>query len=391
MKNLNIEKGTITILTIQSYPLKKQGIIVYSNIGILRICAKEKGENLNMKKAKKRKILIGVLLLLILAAILVGGSMFLEYCGKGTAEGETVSIEIEQGEGLWDIAGKLKEEGLIRHKFVFYLKAKSMGAVSKLRYGKFELYKDAGVGMLIEDLISGGAKKDEVMFTVPEGYTIEQIAVKLEQEGICSEEEFLEAVEKEYAYWFLESIPSDAKVRYRLQGFLYPDTYAIADNMGAEDIVMIMLDQFNNKYTKEMDDKAKALGKTTYEVVTEASMIERETSVDAERGMIAGVIKNRLEIGMRLQIDPTFLYPLTEGLYDITQVLYEHTLYDSPYNTYQNAGLPPGPIANPAISSLEAALNPVEHDYFFYHTDEEKNDGSHIFTKTYDEHLSTQS
>lgn len=348
-----------------------------------------------MRKRKEKNtflsILIGVLLLLILVVIFVGGSMFLEYSEKGTAQGETVSIEIEQGEGLWDIAGKLKEEGLIRHRLVFYLKARNMGATSKLRYGTFELYKDAGVEMLIEDLISGGAKKEETMFTVPEGYTIEQIAVKLEQEGICLEDEFLQAAEQEYSYWFLESIPADAEVRYRLQGFLYPDTYAIGDDMKAEDIVMAMLNQFGNKYTQEMDDKAKALGKTTYQVVTEASMIERETGVDAERGMIAGVIKNRLEIGMRLQIDPTFLYPLTEGLYDITDVLYEHTLYDSPYNTYQNAGLPPGPIANPAISSLEAALNPVDHDYFFYHTDEEKKDGSHIFTETYDEHLSTQS
>lgn len=335
-------------------------------------------------------IVLGILGVLIIVALYFGITMFSEYNSKGVLEGETVTIEIEQGEGTWDIAEKLKEEGLIRYQSMFYLKARNMGATSKLRYGTFTIYKEAGLEAIIESLTSGGARKEEVMFTVPEGYTIEQIAVKLEEEGICLESEFLQAVEKDYDYWFLESIPADADVNYRLQGFLYPETYAISDDMTAEDIVVVMLEQFGSKYTKEMEAKAIALGKTTYEVVIEASIIERETSVDSEKSTIAGVIKNRLEDGMKLQIDPTFLYPITNGLYNITEVTYEHTKYDSPYNTYQNTGLPPGPIANPALSSLEAALNPEEHEYFFYHTDTEKNDGSHLFTKTYEEHLNTQ-
>lgn len=335
-------------------------------------------------------ILLGILLLLLLVAAYFGITMYAEYNSEGTLAGETVSIEIEQGESMWDIAAKLKEEGLIRYQSVFYLKAKSMGAVAKLRYGTFSIYREAGLEDIINTLISGGALKEETMFTVPEGYTIEQIAVKLENEGICSESEFLYAVEQDYDYWFLESVPEDAEVRYKLQGFLYPETYAISEDMTAEDIVVVMLDYFGTMYTEEMDARAKELGKTTYEVVIEASIIERETTVDSEKSMIAGVIQNRLEIDMMLQIDPTFLYPITNGLYDITTVTYEHTQYDSPYNTYQNKGLPPGPISNPAISSLEAALNPAEHEYYYYHTDTEKNDGSHIFTKTYQEHLSTQ-
>ncbi|MBQ8804147.1 MAG: endolytic transglycosylase MltG [Tyzzerella sp.] len=350
-----------------------------------------------MSKRRRRKrtspvlwILLGIVCVLILVAAYFAATMISEYNSKGALKGETVTIEIKQGEGTWDIAAKLKEEGLIRYKSVFYLKARNMGATSKLRYGTFTIYKEAGLESIINSLVSGGAMKEETRFTVPEGYTIEQIAVKLEEEGICLESEFLQAVEQEYDYWFLESIPADAEVRYRLQGFLYPETYAIADDMTAEDIVVTMLEQFGNIYTKDMEAKAIALGKTTYEVVIEASIIERETGVDAEKNTIAGVIKNRLEDGMKLQIDPTFLYPITEGLYDITDVTYEHTLYDSPYNTYQNAGLPPGPIANPALSSLEAALNPEDHDYFYYHTDTDKNDGSHLFTKTYQEHLNTQ-
>ena len=335
-------------------------------------------------------VLLGIVCVLILVAAYFVASMYSEYNSRGVNKGDKVTIEIEQGEGTRAIAEKLKAEGLIKYKSVFFLKIRDMGVAGKLRYGSFTFYKEAGLELIIESLISGGALKEEAMFTVPEGYTIEQIAVKLESEGFCTSEEFLAAVEEEYDYWFLASIPENDQVRYRLQGFLYPETYAIGDEMKARDIVNVMLEQFEEIYTKDMEAKAISIGKTTYEVVVEASIIERETGVDSEKDMIAGVIKNRLETGMKLQIDPTFLYPITDGLYDITKVTYEHTLIDSPYNTYQNEGLPPGPIANPALSSLEAALNPVEHDYLFYHTDTQKNDGSHLFTKTYEEHLNTQ-
>ena len=342
------------------------------------------------KKSKIINIVLCILGVLFLVVTFVLGSIFIEYNSTGEGTKETITIEIEQGFGSWDIADKLKEEGLIQYRIAFYLKARSMGASAKLRYGTFTLHRDAGLQTIIEDLTSGGAQKEEEMFTVPEGYTIEQIAKKLEKEGICSESEFLDAVEKDYDYWFLDEVPEDAQVFYKLQGFLYPETYAISEEMSAEDIVTVMLDEFDKKFTSDMKEKMKAIGKTMFEVVTEASIIERETRVDSERVMVAGVIKNRLKKGMRLQIDPTFLYPITNGLYDIEKSTYEHTQYDSPYNTYRISGLPAGPIANPGLPSLEAALNPVEHDFYYYHTDTDKNDGSHIFTKTYKEHLDTQ-
>ena len=342
------------------------------------------------KKSRIINIVLCVLGVLFLVVAFVLGSIFIEYNSTGEGTKETVTIEIEQGSGSWDIANKLKQGGLIQYRIAFYLKARSMGASAKLRYGTFTLHRDAGLQTIIEDLTSGGAQKEEQMFTVPEEYTIEQIAKKLEKEGICSEGEFLQAVEGDYDYWFLDEVPEDAEVFYKLQGFLYPETYAIGEEMSAEDIVTVMLDEFDKKFTSDMKDKLKAIGKTMFEVVTEASVIERETMVDSERAMVAGVIKNRLKKGMRLQIDPTFLYPITKGLYDIEKSTYEHTQYDSPYNTYRISGLPAGPIANPGLPSLEAALTPVEHDFYYYHTDTDKNDGSHIFTKTYKEHLDTQ-
>ena len=338
----------------------------------------------------RRKISIIVILLVFVAGVLLAGSMFLEYRSDGHGVGETVTIEIEQGEGIWDIAGKLKEEGLIKYRAVFCLKAINMDATHKLRYGTFRLYKDAGLKALIEGLISGGAQKEQVMFTIIEGSTIEQIAKKLDSEGIFTEAEFLQAVEGDYEYWFLENLPEDAPVYYKLQGFLYPDTYAIGEDMTAEDFVTILLNRFGEQFTTEMQDQMKAIGKTVYEVVIEASIIEREAVKDSERETIAGVIKNRLEIGKRLEMCPTVLYPLTNGIYDKDNVTTKDTKLDSPYNTYANKGLPPGPIANPGLSSLKAAINPQEHDYFYYHTDPNKQDGSHIFTKTFAEHTNTQ-
>lgn len=343
-----------------------------------------------MRKKKIRMILLIVLGVLILTGAVLGISMLMEYGSSGLGKGEAVTIEVNQGDGAWEIAGKLKEEGLIKYRAVFYLKARSMGATGKLHYGTFTLYKDTGLETIIESLATGGALKEEKMLTIPEGYTIELMAQKVEQEGFCTANEFLEAVEKDYDYWFLESIPEDADVIYRLQGFLYPDTYAIGEDMTAEDIVEVMLKEFDKKFTDEMKDQADKLGKSVYEVVTEASIIQCETKIDAERVQVAGVIKNRLKKNMRLQIDPTFLYPLTNGLYNIDKPTYEHTRFDSPYNTYQNYGLPVGPISSPGLPSLNAALHPAEHEYLYYHTDKTKNDGSHIFTKTYQEHMNTQ-
>ncbi len=350
------------------------------------------------KRRRRRKsginpvltVIVTVLLLIVLGIGIFVGSIYMAYTSEGTTGGKEVTFEIKQGEGLKTIAENLKQQGLIKNKIAFILKAKDMGAASSLRYGTFVLNEGAGMETLINQLISGGAQKETISFTIPEGYSIEKMAVKLEEEGICTAEEFLNAVEQEYEYTFLESIPDNADVKYRLQGFLYPDTYSIYADATAEDIVRLMLEQFGKKFDEEMQAKAVQLGKTIFEVVTEASVVEREAQLPEERAMIAGVLMNRLAINMPLQMCPTVLYPLTDGMYDVTTVTYEDTEIDSPYNTYQNPGLPVGPICSPGIACLEAVLEPAEHEYLFYHTDETKNDGSHIFTKTYGEHTQTQ-
>lgn len=355
------------------------------------MAVKQKKKRKKSYKKKKRSFLPFVVLVLFLLAAAWLILLFTEVKSEKDVDGKEVTIEIPKGAGQKEIAGILKKNGLIGNEFAFYLKIREMSAGSQLKYGTFQLNTGYSLKTLIQKLVTEGAKKEGNWFTVPEGYTIEKIAKKLEEEGYCSADDFLEAVQQDnYHYWFLESIPEDADVTYRLQGFLFPDTYDLGETVTAEGVVRTMLDQFGVQYTKGMDAQAKAMGRTTYEIVTEASMIERETSFDAERGKIAGVIENRLAQNMRLQIDPTFLYPLTNGMYDKPSSTYEDTRTDSPYNTYTNYGFPVGPICSPGLPSIEAALNPESHSYLFYHTDTDKNDGSHIFTETYEEHLETQ-
>ena len=342
------------------------------------------------KKNPVLKIVLIVMLVLVVGAGVFAGSIFWEYTASGTEGGKEVTFEIEQGQGLRAIAKNLKEQGLIKSEIAFILKARNMGATTSLRYGTFVLNEGAGLETLINQLTSGGAQKASKSFTIPEGYSIEKMAVKLEEEGICSSADFLVAVEKEYTFDFLDSIPADADVKYRLQGFLYPDTYSVYEEATAEDIVQTMLEQFDSKFTDEMKSKADKLGKSIFEVVIEASIVEREAQKAEERSIIAGVIVNRLKINMPLQMCPTALYPVTDGMYDKSTVTYADTEVDSPYNTYQNPGLPVGPICSPGIACLEAVLEPAEHEYLFYHVDESKSDGSHIFTETYQEHTQTQ-
>lgn len=350
-----------------------------------------------VKKRRRRKrknpVLMIVLLLflvLIVGAGIFAGSIFWEYSASGKEGGKEVTFEIKQGQGVRTIAENLKEAGLIKSNIAFILKVKNMGASSALRYGTFVLNEGAGLETLITQLTSGGAQKATKSFTIPEGYSIEKMAVKLEEDGICSAEDFLAAVEKDYEFDFLESIPADADVKYRLQGFLYPDTYSIFEDATAEDIVRTMLEQFDAKFTADMRAKAEGLGKSIFEVVIEASIVEREAQKSEERNMIAGVIVNRLEINMPLQMCPTALYPVTDGMYDKSTVTYDDIEIDSPYNTYKYSGLPVGPICSPGVVCMEAVLEPAEHNYLFYHVDESKNDGSHIFTETYQEHTQTQ-
>lgn len=346
-------------------------------------------------KNPKPLIIISVILVVVLVSMIYGYSQYKiyqdEYQGTESTEGEDVIVVIPEGAATKQIAKILKEKGLIQFPSAFVKRVKESEYRGSLQPGEFTLNTGMSTQEMIE--ILGHVEKTKEIkatLTIPEGFSIEQIAKRVESEGLFTEEEFLDAVqENTYSYDFLDSIPEGVNVTYRLQGFLFPATYDIYDDTTAHDLVDMMLKKFSEVYDADMRNLAATLNYTAFEMVTRASIVEREAKLDEERPIIAGVINNRLEEGMMLQMCPTVLYPITNGLYDKSEVTYDDLEVDSLYNTYKYTGLPVGPICNPGQVSMEAVLNPAQHNYLYYHVDNEET-GSHIFTETYQEHVETQ-
>lgn len=346
-------------------------------------------------KNSKPLIVIAIILVIALAIMIYGYSQYKiyqkEYQGTESTVGEDVVVVVPEGATTKQIAGILKDAGLIKFPSAFVKRVKESEYRGSLQPGEFTLNTGMNTWEMIE-ILGYVAPTREVMctLTIPEGFSIEQIAERVEAQEICSKDEFLNAVvEGNYDYDFLNDIPDDVNVYYRLQGFLFPATYDIFEDTTAYDIVNMMLAKFDEVYSGAYETQAANMGYSAFEFVTRASIVEREAKLDEERPIIAGVINNRLEQGMMLQMCPTVLYPITAGLYDKLEVTYEDLEVESPYNTYKNTGLPVGPICNPGAVSMNAVLYPEEHNYLYYHVDDEEI-GNHIFTETYEEHVGTQ-
>ena len=336
---------------------------------------------------KKKWILLIVIVAILLFSLLLKGILMLaEYNDSTSVKKQQVVVNVAEGSTVSQIADQLKDADVIDSKFVFKRKVKASGYES-LQYGKFTL----DTGMCVEDVVlilaTQGAQKESFSFVVPEGYSVEQICAKAVENGICTEEEFYQVLDNEiFPYEFIKEIPEDRPYTHKLQGFLFPETYSFDSDTDAYILIDTMLSEFDKHYQNLKDIPS---DHSFYDLMTVAALVERESGLDEERPTIAGVIYNRIAEEMLLQIDASVVYACSDGLYDMEQVLYADLEVDSPYNTYKNAGMPVGPICNPGIESIKAALLPERHDYFYYHTDEGKQDGSHIFTETYDEHTAT--
>jgi UPF0755 protein len=233
---------------------------------------------------------------------------------------------------------------------------------------------------IMEILKTEGFKRETITFTIPEGFTVDQIASRLAEEGICSASDFKDAVyNADYGYKFIEGIPER---NLELQGYLFPDTYEIYLDATPEQIVSAMLNRFNEVFKDEYYDRADALGLTVDEIITIASIIEREVRVPEERRTVSGVIYNRLEIDMKLEMCSTVMYVLDKPQ---DRLLYSDLRIDSPYNTYMYSGLPVGPIANPGEESIIAALYPEDNDYLFFVLKDPET-GAHDFNQTLQQH-----
>lgn len=334
------------------------------------------------KRRKKKQITMA---LIIAAVLIIAVCAAVPMLSAPTLEpGETVTVTVPEGSNTKTIAKILKENHVISSEILFLLSVKQSEYNGKLRYGTFEFSGGMDTNEIIAALAQGGAKKDTLSITIPEGYSVEQIIQRCTEAGIASEAEFNDALAADYDFAFLAEIPEKEGQKYHLQGFLFPSTYEFYQNASARDVVKTMLGEFEKQYAEaggQLDDM--------YDVITKASLVQRESKLASENATIAGVIENRLKADMRLQIDASVVYAISDGLYNVTRVFNRDLETDSPYNTYANKGLPVGPICNPGLEAIQGALHPEEHNYLYYHTDETKQDGSHIFTETYGEHQAT--
>lgn len=348
-------------------------------------------DNMRPQGPRKGRITFWVITTILGLMIIIAGSTYL-YIWNGlrpTSSGDAVKVELKQKSTPFQFAEMLEEKGIIRNAFLFkyYLRYKKEGP--HFQAGVYELSPGMDKQAIIAKLNAGDTVKAEtIRFTIPEGYTVTQIADKLSEAGYADKAGFLALVDKDQAWPDTDAsknIPKDANLRHRLEGYLFPETYEIPKDSKPEAIITRMLQELDRKLDalpENWEDGLAANDVNFHQMMTVASLVEREVVVDEERPIVAGIIYNRLKIGMPLQIDATVQYLLDKQ----KERLMESDLQvDSPYNTYKVKGLPPGPIASPSLKSIEAALFPKKTDYYYYVT---KKDGSqsHLFAETLKQH-----
>lgn len=287
--------------------------------------------------------------------------------------GETRYIIVKRGETLSDIAGHLQELGAISSKSNFIFFGKLFGKGTRMKTGRYAIEPSYSMARIMRIITRGEAAPFNI--TIREGYTMAETARLLENIIGLDVEKFKGIVTDPY---LLDSLGIEAE---NLEGYLSPSTYNFFYEEDAAGVISKMVDNFFNTLPDSFEIKANRLGLTFHEAVTLASLVEEEAMIDSERPTIASVFLNRLEKRMRLECDPTVIYAMG-GLN--RSLLRKDLTYDSPYNTYRNYGLPPGPISNPGVKSLEAVVNPAAENYLYFVA---RGDGGHIFSYTLRDHI----
>lgn len=302
------------------------------------------------------------------------------------ADGQTVTFTVHNGETTGTIAQRLVEMGLVRNALIFRLRVQWSGAEGKLQAGDYQLHQGMAEDEIIDALQTAKAK--DVAITFVEGRRIEEYADQIEKANVgIDAKRFLDLAQHgNFAYDFLESKPAGAS----LEGFLFPDTYrVIPGKTTPEELIHMMLKRFGETVTPQMRDTAmKNSGLNVYQLVTMASIVEREAQVKEERPRIAAAYENRLHDKEGLFADPTVQYVLGQpgNWWPTLTDTPRNIKPDSPYNTYTHGGLPPSPICNPGAASLKAAADPEKTDVKYFVRNDIKNDGSHVFARTLAEH-----
>lgn len=295
--------------------------------------------------------------------------------GTGRGDEEAVRFSVPAGSGLSAVADTLAARELIRWPRAFVLYGRYRGAAAALKPGVYEVERGASWAALLDRIVAGDVIR--MTIAVPEGWTAAQIGARIATAADANPDSVIALL-----------LDEESAARYEvpgptLEGYLYPATYVLPVGTPVDAIVGRMVARYREVWSDEMRARADSLQLDEREVVTLASIVEKEARVWTERDTIAAVYLNRLRVGMRLEADPTVQYALGEHQ---QRLLYAHIdeVADNPYNTYRHAGIPPGPIASPSVGSIRAVLNPADVDFFFFRA---RPDGTHVFTRTFQEHI----
>lgn len=339
----------------------------------------EKERKFMQERAQKNKRMLtrAAISIAVAATVIFGGYFYADYIPKG--QGETVVITIPKGSGTVRIASELKKNNLINSEGFYRVMSKLRGIDGKYNFGKYEIKRGSGYEKIFKILTQPSTNIDAVRVTIPEGYEIYKIADLLEEKGLIDKDKFYYLVDYgNFDYDFVKEIPQRPS---RLEGYLFPDTYEFVPN-DEYGIINEMLGKFEQVYSK-YKEQAASTDMTMDEIITLASIVEREAQGDHDRSLVSSVFHNRIK-------SPD--YPYLQSCATVQYVLKERkpvlsladTKIDSPYNTYINKGLPIGPIASPGEKSIAAAINPAESDYLFFVMG---SDGKHHFSTTFNEHI----
>ncbi|WP_113927457.1 endolytic transglycosylase MltG [Bacillus sp. P14.5] len=346
------------------------------------------------EEAKVIRKIVGIIviaLFIIIGGTAVGGYLYIKSALKPVDEdnNKSVNVEIPIGSGVTSIGSILEDNGIIKnsHVFKYYVKFNNE---SGFQAGSYDLTPAMTLDEIINSLKTGKVMMEaEFTITVPEGYQLEQIAEKIAEKTPYETEEIVKKLDEDgfvkeligrYPDLLKEEDILAENVKHPLEGYLYPSTYPFyEEEPELETIIDKMISQTQDVLTQYESSRADR-GFSVHQLLTLSSLVEEEATEKADRGKIASVFFNRLEKEMPLQTDPTVLYALGEHK---SRTLYEDLEVDSPYNTYQNTGLPPGPIANAGLTSIEAALQPDSTEYLYFLASQE---GTVYYSETLDEH-----
>ncbi|MFA6410211.1 MAG: endolytic transglycosylase MltG [Candidatus Buchananbacteria bacterium] len=323
-------------------------------------------------------------LILLVGVLVTGGSVayyFYDIDAPNSNNSNISKFIIPEGWGSTKISQELAKAGLVNNFIVFEMYVWLSGISSSLLPGEYDLAGNLSIRQVAKILSKGNTNlSKEVSLTFIEGWNNKDVSDYLVKNNIISADDFYGVIEKKADWWdqyeFLQTKPKNLD----LEGYLFPDTYRIYRDATAKDIVAKMLDNFDKKFTAELRQEIKKQGKTIHDIVTLASVIEKEVSTEVDRKMVADIFYRRLKIGMPLQSDATVNYVTGDNALRPT---YKDISVDNLYNTYKHKGLPPGPICNPGMSAILAAIYPTPNQYYYFLTTP---DGQVIYSKTNEEH-----